>query len=501
MPSSPSPLSPSPKETLIFGIAAVAAISVGVWIAQGSWLAVVFVSAAIVFGSLGYLAPVKTHVVTIGVLIIGYIIGNRGFAQLTPASGAPLFPAELGLILSGGLLVAQSCVSRRVPVYRDSLNFSVLLWMAFATARVPFDVKSYGFAALRDFALVYYAAFMFIAQTIFVDRDKPSRWLHQCILWSTAPLPVLLYLFNNYGEIFTQRLTFRDIPLIYYKGDLVGTFLAVGSVAWYLFYAENRRRWWALLLSLALAGAVLTTDNRASLLALLVCSLWLGIGRRWQFFGLLAGGAFAAILALLIWGQFAEKRFEDTPVQRLYENIASLTDVQGARHYSGLYQKGDNNRFRLVWWETAVNDTLHTNPWVGVGFGYDLADEFLKAYYPDSGDDFNVRSPHNVWVTIFARMGLVGLLAFVAIATALGFATAPAVRASAPVHHALPWCVAWAILTASTFGVVLEGPMGAVVFWVSVGVGNAERLRSQRALEQTTSADRVERLSLGAQSP
>jgi hypothetical protein len=42
--------------------------------------------------------------------------------------------------------------------------------------------------------------------------------------------------------------------------------------------------------------------------------------------------------------------------------------------------------------------------------------------------------------------------------------------------EALGWfSVAWVIFISALFGVVLEGPMGAVVFWISLGMGNAKR--------------------------
>jgi hypothetical protein len=35
------------------------------------------------------------------------------------------------------------------------------------------------------------------------------------------------------------------------------------------------------------------------------------------------------------------------------------------------------------------------------------------------------------------------------------------------------WCAAWVILVSACFGVVLEGPMGAVVFWTILGLASA----------------------------
>ena len=35
------------------------------------------------------------------------------------------------------------------------------------------------------------------------------------------------------------------------------------------------------------------------------------------------------------------------------------------------------------------------------------------------------------------------------------------------------WCMVWGIFGSACFGVVLEGPMGAIVFWTLLGMANA----------------------------
>ena len=53
--------------------------------------------------------------------------------------------------------------------------------------------------------------------------------------------------------------------------------------------------------------------------------------------------------------------------------------------------KGDNNRFRSVWWRTVVAETLAENPAFGLGFGHDLARNFLREFNPEMADDFTAR--------------------------------------------------------------------------------------------------------------
>ncbi|PTY08443.1 hypothetical protein DB347_02345 [Opitutaceae bacterium EW11] len=466
------------------------AIVAGTWIAQGTWMATAVLGSAFVLAALAYLAPQATHVFVLAFLVCGYVVGNRGFAQLAPSAGLPLFPAECGLLVSGALLVVQSCIRRELPMVQDGLNRLLLLWIALGCARIGFDLYRFGFAALRDFALVYYAAFFFVAQAGIRHLESPSRWLHRILLATTAPLPLLLFAFSNYPDVFVRQLTFRGNPLIFYKGDLIGTLLSIGSVAWFIRFEEGRRRWLSLAMSLALAGTMLTTDNRASFLALVVAAVWLAIGGRWRYLQVLTASGVAVVIAILLWSQFVGRRLEDTPLRGAYEQLVSLTDFQGTRTYSTSSSgpKGDNNRFRMVWWQTVISDTARTNPYVGMGFGYDLAEEFLRAYYPDGGDDFSARSPHNVWVTLFARMGAIGVVAFLLVAAAVWRRTFWAVRQHEEPQQALPWCAAWSLLTAACFGVVLEGPMGAVVFWIALGTGNAAFWKRTQALAAASTA-------------
>ena len=170
----------------------------------------------------------------------------------------------------------------------------------------------------------------------------------------------------------------------------------------------------------------------------------------------------------------------------------SIADPLGQRTYQdeeSLF-KGDNNVFRMVWWQAAVDETIEGNLWVGLGFGHDLAFRFIRQYYPDSSEEFTTRSPHNVLITVFARMGLIGSVAFLAWLVACAGRTLWVLRHAAPLSDAGDfWCAAWVLLVSACFGVVLEGPMGAVVFWTMLGLASA-----------TSAAEREQRNEVNAAS-
>ncbi|MGA2693474.1 MAG: hypothetical protein ABSF76_14015, partial [Opitutaceae bacterium] len=102
----------------------------------------------------------------VSLILFGYIVGNRGFAQLQPAGRLPLLPAEAVLLAAVPALLFRMALKQSLGIRRDLLNFSILAWMIIGSVRLPLDMNRFGVMALRDFATVYYASFFFIAQDL-----------------------------------------------------------------------------------------------------------------------------------------------------------------------------------------------------------------------------------------------------------------------------------------------------------------------------------------------
>lgn len=423
---------------------------------------------------LAVVQPRPFGTVLVGAVAFGYVVGNRGFAQISLSDRFPLFPAELVLLAACSVLAVQSALRRELPLRRDALNTALLVWLAVGLARLPFDLRSHGLAAIRDFALVYYVAFFLLAQHE-ARAEAALQLLHRWLAWSCVALLVVHTIYARFPEFFLTRLTLRGIPVIFYKGDLAGTFMAMGAVLWFLAY-ERERRWWQIAVSLALTAGTLDSNNRASMLGLAVAAALLALCGRWRFLATqLVAGVVAAIVVLTV-AYVRHRPWTETPVYHAYERAASLFDPLGERAYSGEETafKGDNNRFRAAWWRAVFYETLDGNPWLGLGFGHDLAARFVREYFPDAGDEFSARSPHNVLLTIFGRMGVLGLAPFLVVVGLILRNTLRAARAG-PTLQAAGWCAACVVLVSSCFGVVLEGPMGAVVFWSALGMANARQ--------------------------
>ena len=465
-------MNPALRNALITLACSALAVWLGFDIAEGSyrWPAL--------FGSVALAAVcvrlwrLPFDVIVIGWIIIGYIVGNRGFAQLMPIPEAPLLPAEAALALALGWRFVLSARERALPIKRDPLNGLVLAWLLVGTARIPFDVPRFGLLAVRDYAMIYYAAFFFIAQHM--AREAPARrYLIGCVLVASVAVLPIFELATAFPGFFLSTFTVKGSPLVYFKGDLAMTFIAVGGVL--IFHtAAGRWRYLAWPLAAAILPYVVSSDSRAALLGAVLAAMMLALARRprllaWQGSALLLAGIVVTCLALfnVTW---AERKIEG-----VYHRVQSIVDVSGTRAYEteDNSMKGDNNRFRLVWWRNVAVETLRTNPTFGLGFGHDLAAGFVREYYPESGEEFATRSPHNIAVTAFGRLGLVGVLVWAALCFEIVRRTWRAMHASPePLGWAL-WSAVLMILVSATFGVVLEGPMGAVPFWVLLGLAAA----------------------------
>ena len=262
--------------TRLFAIAgALLAVALGVSIANGSFFwptvsAGIFAALVVIYFQRQPLATLL-----LAGAIIGYIVGNRGFAQISAAGGVPLLPAEFVLLAGGGMLVVQCAWRRELPLLRDAVNVTLLLWFIIGTIRLLFGVREYGFVAIRDYALVYYGLFFYLAQHV-ARAPASARFLQHAVLVACAALLVVHPLFSLFPEFFVNTLAIRGFPLIYFKDDLAGNFMAIGSLLFFARWEKERRVAW-LGLSLALAGMMLTTNSRSSMVGLAVGALWLGL--------------------------------------------------------------------------------------------------------------------------------------------------------------------------------------------------------------------------------
>src|SRR5690606_26791311 len=134
-----------------------------------------------------------------------------------------------------------------------------------------------------------------------------------CGMLAFGSLLIVYPLFVRFPVFFHEVLTVRGIPLIHFKGDLAGTFVAAGAVFFFLGFEHSGNKWQAVV-SLLLVGLVLTTNNRASMLALACTVALLAAGGRWKFGAVLTTAALAAVAATLTFAAVRGETWRETPL-------------------------------------------------------------------------------------------------------------------------------------------------------------------------------------------
>ena len=423
----------------------------------------------------------------------GYAIGSKGFAYV---GVSPVFIGEISLVF--GLVAFWHTHTIRQLVRLPTIALLLVFMLIGAIRTLPY-VPVYRLDALRDGVLWGYAAFSFILAGALVSRPERLWYLVKCyrrfvpvfllaapIVWLTT---ILFDRLARWAGTAVPMWPGTQVPIIYAKaGDVlvhlggVAAFMAVGL-------AGNVRKSRIALLAL---GVALTGLSRGGLLAF---SLAFGFAfatrprsrSGWALVSLFVMAAvFLAVtdLRLRYPGNDREVSF-----QQFTERFASTAGGSGGQDLE------NTKSWRLAWWGTIVGYTiLGDYRWAGKGYGINLAtDDGFQVT-----DDDSLRSPHNATMTILARSGIVGLVAWLALLVTWSVTLLRAM-VDARRRQDRQWSALFAFLLAylialfvnASFDVYLEGPVGGIWFWSVLGVGIGAALiyrRHREALPFATDA-------------
>jgi hypothetical protein len=129
----------------------------------------------------------------------------------------------------------------------------------------------------------------------------------------------------------------------------------------------------------------------------------------------------------------------------------------------------DNKVWRLVWWARIVDYTFFGEYFIlGRGLGMSLAETDEIDHDPIEG---NLRSPHSFHLTILARFGVPIFFLWLY----WMFLHLKKIRdKNISAYMLILLSISLSFLINASFDVFLEGPMGAMPFWIFVGLVYAE---------------------------
>lgn len=491
-------MSATVKSLIIGGLGLLLALILGAQVGQSSQMIPLIITGGCigVFICVALFRTVRFEALILGFLLFGYIVGNRGFAQLALRPGSSLYIGEVGMLACAFLVTTRRALTREQLIPRTPLAWAILAFLLIGGVRLYFDavlINSSDLAttAIRDSAAVYYAIFFFIAYQI--GKHLAGRKFVDRALFAAFVLLIPVAAVEIWASGLFDRFAFHGYPIIQHKGDLLTTFLGIGAFYFFLAPSHGLTRIFFWACSLASLILMLFPMSRAALFGFIAAAVLLLIARRPQFILYQVGIAALALFAITLL-ELADIRIESDLFGKLSDRLASIVDVSGTGHYHA--EIGDasaaNNQFRTVWWKIVINETMDKNPVFGLGFGYDLSTSFVRTYYSNQQATWDTRSPHSIWVTILGRMGIIGALCFTLIIwlvlkNAIRDARAVA-RSKADPNLLFNWCAVVTLLCSAMFGVVLEGPMGGILFWSFLGLAASQSISTKEVQKAKSSS-------------
>ncbi len=396
----------------------------------------------------------------------------------------PLFWGEIVMILLSVWLLRNVCSMQERAGGLPSLTVAVLLFMTLGAVLTARDFMQWKLDAVRDAALWYYAQFFFVGLTVTRYQRISDRIWHvlthvwvAALVWGSADLATKGTL-SSLGPV----LPWRGVGVLSNTGSELGQNIALGAVILMCRHTLPAIRNFRILRTLlALGGLALfaASYGRGQKVAfviavLLAVVLTLGRGRPPMV-------ARTLVCALLIAGILG------IGIAALADvNIGALTQMDRFEEAASGAQEG-THYWRMIWWEHLNRAVMRNNPWFGLGFGLNLC---VYNPYLEGTEDLQwvARSPHNINMTVYSRMGLVGaslwgLILVLGPGRLLlrawnGF-TGTRVYTPARREELLFWLMM--LLTTwinSSFGVLMEGPVLGIWFWFALGFACGRSLDS-----------------------
>jgi O-antigen ligase len=396
-------------------------------------------------------------------LMAGFALLNRRFAYVgvpplyvTEALGAVLLVlAPLSFAGRPGVALPRS-VAGRVALG------AVCLYLAVGSVRLLPDLL--GSAAVldvfRNFAVVYYAGFALLAYVAFADDPIRRIRLMFMVLVACSTAGNLVRVFGFFSGVAIEG------PIGPYSKPISGHAVgfAILSACWLLGELQFRRpltRVATLGISVLLALQLLfvyLSGHRSALLAMgmgFITFVMAPNGRRVLLFGVASLGIFVIAVTLV------------APLRAAVLGIA----VKYMSLFSGTLAE-PNALWRYLFWQRVL-DYWTQAPFTGGGFSIDLS-SLVPLEFPDL---MTRTDPHNSYLTVLARTGILGL---VAVLTAIVSATGTMLQMARSWDATLPRAAAATVAAClagyavfAAMNVVLEGPYHGVPVWLLVGAAAA----------------------------
>lgn len=391
----------------------------------------------------------------------------------------PIYVSDVLITLSIlHVLLLHAATARRSKVLQQSVvprrtaGLLLTAFLGYAALRI---LLSFGQSPVvdwaRDSAPFLYAALAYLSAHSIATSTRSAREATMKLLWIALLFHlawVLLMVATGNNAVLGFKPPLFEVAPFQLRHDFDGALIAILAGLALRDLMLGRRVWrMGLLLGLC-SAAVAGLPSRASLI------------------GLMLALSFAALLTFAATPRLSKKRvffITTIPVVLTAAIVGLISTTPGLRllatinpalasNAAQVNALGTRNAREQAW--RLVIDWTNESPLralFGGGFGNDFLTQSGAVSIIEGTAYTGVRSPHDYFVGVFARLGWVGLVLAVAlVARLIGIILRHrAMIASEPVLF-FAAIVVVAIIPVALFGVVLEAPFGAIPFFWSAGV-------------------------------
>lgn len=324
---------------------------------------------------------------------------------------------------------------------------------------------------VRDGVPFLYGIMAFIGARAMAVSGQSTRARTMALFWWALIIHLIWTSFSvlaNQGAGFVVPGPLFSAPLFELRPDIDSALVAVAVGMLLRHCLTHKRRFWALAALILGIVTVFSMGTRAGLVSVFIAlavsffitysSLERRDGRR-IFMVLLVPAVVIGLAAVLPI---------TTPGQRL------LTTFNPSGSYGEVQDEAaGTQRARELTWTMVIewtNEDL-SRQLLGSGFGNDFLEESGSKVFLEGTTYNNVRSPHNWFIGIYARMGIVGALFAGLTVIQIGLLIwTNRQRVGREPLLAMSALIVCSILPVASLGVVLEAPFGAVPFFWSAGL-------------------------------
>jgi len=429
-------------------------------------------------------------------LISPIILFSRDFVHINfKIFGFPVYITEIFILIICIFALLNFGIYKDKKIFTDyKLKIEHILLISILLVSLVTGLIKYGNTyVFRHSAIFYYSIFSFLVPAIFIN-------IKQFKIFSIVA--VFIIFFNLIIAITVSQSIFGGFAY-YYQGLFL--FIIVNSL---IFLKNKLTNSILILIAAIIIYEIISSMVRAAWVAFLIAILFnlvlLIIFRKklaikksfyWKTSLIVILTIFFIVslsfFNLKVVDLISKNSSTNTTVQDSEENaVDTNTTVQDSEieskfsdyssEFKSMYNfnevvslSGNNVKWRIILWKDIIQKSMK-KPILGYGFGMLYNNETLKNMGWKYGEDVGFLDPHNSYLSILYRTGIVGLLIFLLFIISFFYKMVKFLRGcqdlAISVYMISILSAIIFILVISFFMVVLEGPFLGIFLWVFIGL-------------------------------